>query len=73
MKHSQGDFCKIATDFAFVPLLPYVKTENTGHTQVLSLLEAWYGYHRPTKTDFKIQQNDYVCYSWENLIFPLEF
>ena len=40
LKHSQGDFCKIATDFAFVPRLPYVKTENTGHIQVLSLPEA---------------------------------
>ena len=69
MKHSQGDFCKIATDFAFVPLLPYVKTEN----KVLSLPEAWYGYHRPSKNDFKIQQNDHLCYSWENLVFPLEF
>ena len=40
LKHSQGDFCKIATVFAFAPLLPYIKTENTGHIQVLSLLEA---------------------------------
>ena len=72
MKYSQGDFCKIATDFAFVLLLPYVKTENTGHIQVLSLPEAWYGYHRPNKNDFKIQENDHLCYSSENLIFPLE-
>ena len=73
MKHSQRDFCKIATNFAFVLLLPYVKTENTGHIQVLSLPEAWYGYHRPTKNDFKIQENDHLCYSSQNLIFPLEF
>ena len=73
MKHFQGDFYKIATDFAFVPLLPYVKTENTGHIQVLSLPEAWYGYHRPTKNDFEIQENDHLCYSSEYVIFPLEF
>ena len=73
LKHSQGDFCKITTDFAFVSLLPYVKTEKTRHIQVLSLPEAWHGYHRPTKNDFKIQENDRLCYSSENLIFPLEF
>ena len=72
MKHSQEDFCKIATSFAFVPLLPYVKTENTGHIHVLSLPEAWYGYHRPTKNDFKVHENDHLCYSSKNLIFPLE-
>ena len=47
--------------------------ENTGHIQILSLPEAWHGYHRPTKNDFKIQENDHLCYSSENLIFPLEF
>ena len=40
LKHSQGDFCKIATDFAFVSPLPSVKTEKTRHIQVLSLPEA---------------------------------
>ena len=72
MKHSHEDFCKIATSFAFVPLLPYVKTENTGHIHALSLPGAWYGYHRPTKNDFKIHENDHLCYSSQNLIFPLE-
>ena len=38
--HSQGEFCKIATDFAFALLLPYVKMENTGNIRVLSLPEA---------------------------------
>ena len=38
LKHSQGDFYKIATDFA--PLLLYVKKESTGNIQVLSLAEA---------------------------------
>ena len=57
----------------FVSLLPYVKTENIGNIQVLSLPEAWYGYHRPTKNVLKIQENDHLCYSSENLIFALEF
>ena len=39
-KHSQGGFCNIATDFAFVSLLPYAKTENTENIQVLSLAEV---------------------------------
>ena len=62
-KHSQGGFCNIATDFAFVSLLPYAKTENTENIQVLSLAQVWYGYHRPTKNIFKIQENDHLCCS----------
>ena len=73
LKHFQGDFFKIATDFAFALLLPYVNTENTGNIQVLNLPEARYGYHRPTKNVFKIQENDHLCYSSENVIFLLEF
>ena len=73
MKHSQGDFCKIVTDFAFVLLLPYVKMEKKGNIQVLSLDEACYGYHRPTKNIFKVQENDHLCYSSKNILFPPEF
>ena len=34
--------------------------------------EAWYGYHRPTKNVFKMQENDHLSYSSENIIFPLK-
>ena len=57
----------------FVSVLPYVKTENTGNIQVLSLPEAWNGYHRLTKNVCKIQENNHLCYSPENLIFAPEF
>ena len=71
MEHSQGDFFNITTNFAFVSLLPYVKTKNTGETQALSLAEVRYGYHRPTKNVFKTQENEHLCYSSENIIFPV--
>ena len=40
LRHSQGYFCKIATDFAFARILSYAKTENTGNIHVLSRAEA---------------------------------
>ena len=39
----------------------------------LSLDEACYGYHKPTKNIFNIQENDHLCCSSENILFPLEF
>ena len=47
--------------------------KKKGNIQVLSLDEACYGYYRPTKNIFKLQENDHLRYSSKNILFPLDF
>ena len=72
MNHFQRVFYKIATDFAFLSILLYPKTENAGNIQVLSLAEVWSEYHEHTTNVFKTQENDHLCYSAENILFSIK-